>query len=374
MTAPVGSGARGGRHRAPDPDETSLLPRLVDEPASPHPPESTPPPTTSVPISPTVPVSPTVMATPPRRPSPYPSRAASPEADATTILPAAGVDQTSLLGVVPPAPPPDPEAEKPREPPRPGERVVPLRPVRTRTGRYASVHSALTRTTFGTILRGTARGFGELLITFGVVVLLFAGYQVWGKSAIVAAHQQDLDQQLEEAWAAPPPAAEEGEPEEPQLLAPPPGHAVARLYIPKLNKHWVVVEGVEPDDIRYAPGRYPTGAMPGEIGNFSVAGHRNPATFWDLDQVHEGDLIVVETRDTWYTYRVTRNHIVLPTAVEVVAPVPGEPGATPTRAMLTLTTCNPKWDNYERLIVHAELTEQRSREDGPPEPVEAMEL
>jgi len=252
--------------------------------------------------------------------------------------------------------------------------VVPLRPVRTRTGRYASVHSALTRTTVGTVLRATARGIGELLITFGVVVLLFAGYQVWGKAAIVAAHQEDLDRQLEEAWAAPLPTADDDEPEEPQLLAPPPGHAVARLYIPKLNKHWVVVEGVEPDDIRYAPGRYPTGAMPGEIGNFSVAGHRNPATFWDLDLVHEGDLIIVETRDTWYTYRVTRNHIVLPTAVEVVAPVPGEPGAEPTKAMLTLTTCNPKWDNYERLVVHAELTEQRSRDDGPPEAVETMNL
>jgi sortase A len=29
--------------------------------------------------------------------------------------------------------------------------------------------------------------------------------------------------------------------------------------------------------------------------------------------------------------------------------------------MLTLTTCNPKWDNYERLIVHAELIDQQPR-------------
>ena len=52
-----------------------------------------------------------------------------------------------------------------------------------------------------------------------------------------------------------------------------------------------------------------------------------------------------------------------------MAPVPGEPGATPERAVLTLTTCNPKWDNYERLIVHAELVDQQPRRDGwrPPE-------
>ena len=104
--------------------------------------------------------------------------------------------------------------------------MVPLRPVRTRTGRYASVHSALTRTTVGTVLRATARGIGELLITFGVVVLLFAGYQVWGKSAVIAAHQDDLDQQLEEAGRLTP--AEDATRRSRSCS---PGHAVARLYI-----------------------------------------------------------------------------------------------------------------------------------------------
>ena len=31
--------------------------------------------------------------------------------------------------------------------------------------------------------------------------------------------------------------------------------------------------------------------------------------------------------------------------------------------MLTLTTCNPKFNNYERLIVHAELAETIPRDD-----------
>ena len=35
--------------------------------------------------------------------------------------------------------------------------------------------------------------------------------------------------------------------------------------------------------------------------------------------------------------------------------MPDQPGVTPTEAMLTLTTCDPKWDNYHRLIVHAAL-------------------
>jgi sortase A len=93
--------------------------------------------------------------------------------------------------------------------------------------------------------------------------------------------------------------------------------------------------------------------MPGEVGNFSVAGHRIPAIFWDLDILRPGDVIEVQTRDDTFTYHVTSTEIVKPSAVAVVAPVPDYPGETPTEAMLTLTTCNPKWDNYQRLIVHA---------------------
>ncbi|QSB14756.1 class E sortase [Natronosporangium hydrolyticum] len=278
--------------------------------------------------------------------------------------------ETSLLGIVPPAPPPDPDDDAPKPEPKAGEQVIPLRALQTDTGGYRSVYSALTRTTFGTVVRTTVRGFGELLITVGVIVLLLAAYEVWGKAAVVASHQDELDRQLEEMWAepvAPTPSPDDEEPEAtPEPLGPPPGHAIARLYVPKLGKHWVVVEGVELDDIRYAPGRYPSGAMPGEVGNFAIAGHRNPATFWDLDKVYEGDAIVVETQGNWYTYRVTQNHIVAPSAVEVVAPVPGQPGVEPSQAMLTLTTCHPKWDNYERLIVHAELVDHQPQSEGRP--------
>lgn len=288
----------------------------------------------------------------------------SPAADSTAVIPAVARpgspgQETSLMGIVPPAPEPSDEDVPPRPPPKPGEKVVQLRAIRSAAGPYRSIHSALTRTTFGTVLRTTIRSLGEVLITLGVVVLLLAAYEVWGKAAVVASHQEELGQQLDELWAQAP--AEEEEEDDPQPLGPPPGDAIARLYIPSIGQYWVVVEGVDLDDIRYAPGRYPGSAMPGQIGNFAIAGHRNPGTFWDLDKVQHGDAVVVETQDTWYIYTVTDNYVVEPTAVEVVAPVPGDPEAEPTRAMLTLTTCNPKWDNYERLIVHAELIDQQPR-------------
>lgn len=247
-----------------------------------------------------------------------------------------------------------------------GEKVVPLRPLRTSDG-YRSIYSELTRTTVGSVVRGVIRGTGELMITFGVLILFFAAYEIWGSSAIINDYQDNLDQQLAQEWAP-----ESSSPSTPrsaaETLAPPPGKAVARLHVPRLDKHWVVVEGVKPDDIRYAPGHYPKTAMPGQTGNFAVAGHRNRATFWDLDKMKKGDAIVVETRTTWHVYKVTRNRIVLPTQVEVVGKVP--PGFARGDKLLTLTTCNPKFDNYERLIVHAELESSIPRGEGPPAELE----
>jgi sortase A len=212
----------------------------------------------------------------------------------------------------------------------------------------------------GYLLHGGMRAVGELMITCGLVLLLFAAYEVWGKAAIVAGHQEDLDKRLAQEWSTPPSATASPE------LAAPPGSSIGRLYIPRIGKHWVVVEGVSQKDIAYAPGHYPNSAKPGQVGNFAVAGHRSPAIFWDLDTMRTGDAIVVETRTTYYVYRVTQQKIVTPTAVGVVAAVPGKPGATPTTAMLTLTTCNPKWDNYQRLIVHATLQRSQPRTAGRP--------
>jgi LPXTG-site transpeptidase (sortase) family protein len=235
------------------------------------------------------------------------------------------------------------------------------------------VYSDLTRTSTGGVVRGLMRGTGELLITLGLIVLLFAGYEVYGKSAIVDAHQSDLEKQLAQEWdpglaptTAPPSSSAAPSAAASPDLPPPGGNAIARLYIPRLNKQWVVVQGVTPGAIKFAPGHYPDTAMPGQTGNFSVAGHRTPAIFWDLDQLKTGDPMIVETKDTWYVYTTYQSQIVKPTAVQVVAAVPDKPGQQPTQAIITLTTCNPKWDNYQRLIVHGQLARSQPRSAGKP--------
>ncbi|MGC4865785.1 class E sortase [Micromonospora sp. DT53] len=303
------------------------------------------------------------------------NRAADPAA--TALIPAVPstpatrpptMDSTALMGAVPRTAVPEEPGDSSADPPQPrrGERVVQLRPHQTGEG-YKSVYSELTRPSIGSRLRTGVRVTGEILITFGLVVLLFAGYEVWGKSAIVDAHQNDLNNELTQAWAPtdnPTVAPSVG----PSVKPSPPvrGKPLAGLYIPKLDKNWVVVEGVTQQDIRFAPGHYPTSALPGQVGNFSVAGHRNRATFWRLDELDEGDPIVVESKTDWYVYRVSQSRIVRPTQVEVVAPVPGEPDKKATKRMLTLTTCNPKFDNYQRLIIHAELDRTQPKSAGRP--------
>src|SRR5262249_1130792 len=115
-------------------------------------------------------------------------------------------------------------------------------------------------------VRTALRVTGELLITCGLVFALFAVYELYGKTVDINNHQQQLEQQVDQDWDSPPPLKASASPA--VIPAPPPGGAAARLWIPKLNKHWVVVEGVSLKDIRYAPGHYPGTALPGQIGNF----------------------------------------------------------------------------------------------------------
>jgi LPXTG-site transpeptidase (sortase) family protein len=257
----------------------------------------------------------------------------------------------------------DQDDDEDRQKGRWGEKVVALRPERTDEG-YKSVYSELTRPTVGSRIRSAVRGAGELMITFGVVVLLFAAYEVWGVTAEVEAEQNTLDNQLAQQWSDPDPTVSNGPTVAPFKALP--GDSIARLYIPRLKKHWVVVEGVTPTDLHKGPGHYPHTALPGQIGNFSIAGHRIRATFWRLDELRNGDAIVVETKNDWYVYTMSSQEIVLPTAIQVVLPVPNKRGAKPTKAMLTLTTCNPKFNNYQRLIIHAELTAHTRHDAGLP--------
>ncbi len=53
-----------------------------------------------------------------------------------------------------------------------------------------------------------------------------------------------------------------------------------------------------------------------------------------------------------------------PADVDVLLPVPGQPGVEADEAVLTLTTCHPRWSSSERLIVHATLVDTEPVEEA----------
>jgi sortase A len=202
---------------------------------------------------------------------------------------------------------------------------------------------------------------GELVITAGVLWLYFTAYQMLGEPAVVSDAQQRLGGDLERVWRSGGADTSLGPAQSGRHRPSSPGSPFVRLTIPALGQRWTVVEGVDPSDLRTAPGHYPSTANPGELGNFAVAGHRTGGLFLDLDRVADGALITAETRDSVFTYTVYRTEVVLPDDMRPIAPNPDTRYKGSPRALLTLTTCEPKWSNSHRLTIHAELTYVRHK-------------
>jgi sortase A len=225
-------------------------------------------------------------------------------------------------------------------------------------------------------LRTAIRGTGEVMITLGLVLLLFCVYQlVWTNVEANAATDAAGDD-LRQAWVAtsPEPAPAEPAPAAAEPAAAPapvaPSTAFAFIHVPRLAPGYVkpVVEGVTPSDLAKGVGHYPTTVLPGVVGNFALAGHRatNGEPFRDLDKLRAGDAVVVETADTWYTYTMSRSEIVSPSQTDVLLPVPRSPGVSATEPLITLTTCNPRWASTERLIWYGSLSDTQPKAAGLP--------
>ncbi|OHV45191.1 class E sortase [Pseudofrankia sp. BMG5.36] len=213
----------------------------------------------------------------------------------------------------------------------------------------------------GRVGGAAVRAVGELLITVGLLVALFLAYQLWITDLFQARSQSRLHDRLAASWQAPPaqPPAKPSRP--PPAVRPNPavGQGFAVLHIPRLGEDYapVIVEGVGETQLEEGPGHYPGTAMPGETGNFVVSGHRTTygKPFNRLDELRPGDPVVVEVADRYYVYRMTRSEVVAPDRIDVTDPVPEHAGVTPTAAVMTMTTCHPKYSAKSRLIVFASL-------------------
>lgn len=266
-------------------------------------------------------------------------------------------------------------------------------------GRSTRAGKSRPRPTFSQVL-------GEVFLTVGALVLAFAFYESYWTNVEAGRQQEAANERLDELWQAEGEQQPEGERVNPRgRFTPELGEAFARMYIPSFGSdfHFAVIEGTDEEELLAGPGRYTASQMPGEAGNFAVAGHRvgKGAPFNDLGNLRSCDAIVVETFASWNVYRVmpmsvdptTRQqeaaacftdtqvqrmtggeyagvvgrHITTPNHIEMINPVPGatttevHAGAEP---LITLTTCHPQFSAAERMIVHGMLVEQIPKTGG----------
>ena len=224
---------------------------------------------------------------------------------------------------------------------------------------------------------------GELLITLGVIALLFVAWELWWTNVEADAAQGAAVKQFVQENPVPTTpaagtsagsaAAAGGTGSQVPVVGTAPAHgkAIGVIYIPRLGADYSrpIIEGTSPDVLdTLGLGHYGGTAMPGAVGNFVLAGHRQTHGAV-LDAIHTlvpGDNIYVQTADGFYTYVFRNQEIVLPDRTDVLAPVPTEPGVKPEQGILTLTSCNPRFGSQERIIAYSVFDSWQPLSAGPP--------
>jgi sortase A len=193
---------------------------------------------------------------------------------------------------------------------------------------------------------------GRVLIGLGVLLLAFTGFQIFGTSVIQHGHQAALRDEIQPHLTSPRvPNLPVGSKPTVAPMTPRPliGSPISRLRIPAIGLDQIVVEGTDAPRLEMGPGHYRDTPLPGQDGNVGIAGHRTTwgRPFFRLDDLNKGDTIIITTQQGIFVYGVTRLFVVRPEQVSVLQ--------ASNRALLTLTTCTPKYSASNRLIVRAAL-------------------
>ena len=135
---------------------------------------------------------------------------------------------------------------------------------------------------------------------------------------------------------------------------PPPANAYAatpevrhgQLEIPAIGLSQPLFEGVTLTAINRGPSHWPGTAMPGEVGNVVVAGHRTTYSrpFYALDELQPGDELIFTIGADRIVYELERIEIVGPEEVHII---------DQDHAMrATLFACHPKGSARQRIVGH----------------------
>ncbi|XCB29116.1 class E sortase [Arcanobacterium hippocoleae] len=225
---------------------------------------------------------------------------------------------------------------------------------------------------------------GELLITAGILIGLFVVWTVWWTNVVGEKAIKEEVVEIHEEYGEAPSIYAKPQPGPPPEIAEPKkiGETIGIIHIPDFGydhqtaikegtDNWVLDQGVF--------SHYKGTAMPGAVGNFSTAVHREVrgARMKEVEILKEGSPIVVETKDTYLVYKIVSTEIVDPTDIYVIQPDPFAikeqwershtlQNPVPNRRLLTITTCHPLYMSTHRYIVHAEFDYWVKRSEGMP--------
>lgn len=125
---------------------------------------------------------------------------------------------------------------------------------------------------------------------------------------------------------------------------------IGAIYIPKIAVLQTIYRGVTLPTLDKGVGWWPGTALPGNVGNVVLGGHRvsKKKPFRNLDQLQPGDEIYLSTEQGDYVYLVDRVFIVNPTDVWIIDQT--------NEATLTLFACHPPGSTRERIVVVAKYS------------------
>jgi sortase A len=184
----------------------------------------------------------------------------------------------------------------------------------------------------------------DVLITLAILAVLYAGYQTVWTGLMSQKSTDKAVSELEVQWKEDP------------TVSPVLHKGFALAYIPRLkDKVWglPITQGVEAEDLTAGLGHYVQTPLPGEEGNFAIAGHRSTygEPLANIDQLQQDDEVIIRTGTNWYTYKLIMTAIVEPDEMWTIEENPGGlVNATGVKEMITLTTCDPRWGSTHRWV------------------------
>jgi len=123
------------------------------------------------------------------------------------------------------------------------------------------------------------------------------------------------------------------------------------LKIEKIDLELPILSGATKSNLEISVSSINNTGKPGEIGNYSIAGHRSHTYgrhFNRLGEIEKGDIIEVVTGDAAYTYKVYDIFTVDPGEIWVLRP-------DGNHKEITLITCEPMINPTRRLIVRGRI-------------------